>query len=30
MKWQPNSKIIIRPYGEKSVAKYSPAPPEIL
>lgn len=29
-KWTPNSNIIIRPYGEKSVAKYSPAPQEII
>jgi glycosyltransferase involved in cell wall biosynthesis len=30
LKWKPNSKLIIRPYGEKSVAKYSPAPEEII
>jgi hypothetical protein len=29
-KWTPDSNLIIRPYGEKSVAKYSPAPQEIL
>lgn len=28
-KWTPDSNLIIRPYGEKSVAKYSPAPKEI-
>jgi len=29
-KWTPDSNLNIRPYGDKSVAKYSPAPKEIL
>jgi hypothetical protein len=28
-KWTPDSNINIRPYGEKTVAKFSPAPEEI-